>query len=207
MMDEPTNAITHLVGAGLAVAALVILVVQAALRKDAWHVVGFAVFGSALILLYIASTLYHSFRGRVKRVFLRIDHAMIYVLIAGTYTPLCLTVLRGAWGWSLFGIIWGCALLGVAIKAFGLGTMSHISTILYIVMGWLAAVAIVPIRAALSSAGLFWLVLGGVLYTVGALFFALDRYTPRTRWFGMHEVFHLFVIGGSLSHFFLMLQI
>lgn len=203
--NEPMSSLTHLVGALLSVAGLVLLVVFAALRADAWHVVAFSVFGAALILLYTASTLYHFFRRRrLKELFRRIDHALIYVLIAATYTAVCLTALRGPWGWSLFGVIWGLAIAGILVKSCNLRLADWLSTLLYLAMGWLIVVALYPLSRALPPAALLWLVAGGLFYTVGTLFYSLDGFLPRTRWFGMHEVFHLFVMAGSVCHWWLL---
>lgn len=204
-MNEPTSSITHFIGALLAIAGLVLMVVFAVNKGTVWHVVSYTIFGSTMILLYITSAVYHIIpKSRPKEIFRRIDHSLIFVLIAGTYTPICLVPLRGGWGWSIFGIIWGLALLGVILKSLDiLGPV--ISTIMYIVMGWLIIVAIVPLLEAFTFFAMLWLVLGGVFYTVGVGFYALDRFLPRTRWFGMHEVFHLFVMAGSFCHFWLML--
>ena len=208
MENEPGSALTHFFGLLLAIAGLVLLVVFAALRGTVWHVVGFTIFGTALILLYLASTIYHfiPLTHRAKKVMQRVDHAMIYVLIAGTYTPICFVTLRGAWGWSLFGVVWGIALFGIFWKAFAKAPNHILSTGLYVVMGWLALVAFVPLRAALDAGGWFWLVLGGVCYTAGAVVFSFSHIRFHRRWFGMHEVWHFFVMAGSFCHFWLMLR-
>lgn len=206
--NEPMSGLTHFVGFLLAVAALVVLVVFASLYGTAWHVVGFSLFGATMILLYAASTLYHFFpiTHAAKEVLRRIDHAMIYVLIAGSYTPICLVTLRGGWGWSLFGVIWGLAILGVVWKSVAKKPNKVLSTLLYIAMGWLAVIALVPLKSSLSVDGLWWLFLGGVFYTGGAIAFAFSHIKFHPRWFGMHEVWHLCVIAGSFSHFWLMLR-
>lgn len=202
------SAISHLLGALLSIAGLVVLVVFAARRSLPWHVVGFSIFGASLILLYVASAVYHILRrdSRARGVMRRVDHSLIYVLIAGTYTPICLTALRGPWGWTLFGLTWGFAITGIAAKAFWT-VRGWVSTLFYIAMGWLAVIAFVPITHALSPAGLFWLVLGGVCYTVGAGFFGLDAVYPSDHWFNLHDLFHLLVLAGSTSHFMLMLEL
>jgi hemolysin III len=194
--EEIANSVTHGVGFVLSVAAVVFLVVTAAGTGDAWRVTAASVYGTTLVLLYAASTLYHALPGRrVKTVFQRIDHAAIYLLIAGTYTPFVLGPLRGAWGWSLFSVVWGCAVLGVVLKSvFGI-RLAVLSTVVYIVMGWLVVIAAGPLAARLPSAGLQWLVAGGVLYTLGVLFFAWDRIRY------VHAVWHLFVLAGSAAHF------
>lgn len=205
--NEPISSLTHLIGFLLAVAGLVLLVVFAARHGNAWAIVAFSIFGTSMILLYLFSTIYHFLPspGRAKEVFHRIDKSVIYVLIAGTYTAVCLTVLRGWWGWSLFGAIWALAIFGVVLSS-AAKIKGWLSTALYLVMGWLGVIAISPLVSTLPSQGLWWLVAGGVFYTLGAAFFSLDAVVPRTRWVGMHEVFHVLVIAGSFSHFWLLLN-
>jgi hemolysin III len=194
--EEIANSVTHGVGLLLSLAAFAFLVVTAAATGDPWRVTAASVYGATLILLYATSTLYHALPGRrVKAVFQRFDHAAIYLLIAGTYTPFVLVPLRGAWGWSLFAVVWGFAVLGVALKSiFGI-RLAVLSTVVYVVMGWLVVVAAGPLAARLPSAGLQWLVAGGVLYTLGVAFFAWDRIRY------LHAVWHLFVLAGSAAHF------
>jgi hemolysin III len=202
------SAISHLLGAILSVVGMVVLIVMAARQHLVWHVVGFSVFGASVILLYAASATYHVLHisSRAKKVFKRLDHSFIYVLIAGTFTPLCLTVLRGPWGWSLLGVIWACAIAGIIMK--NVWQMPAVlSTLLYIGMGWLALVPIVPLYRALPLTALAWLFFGGILYTLGTVFYGLDRKYPSHRWFNMHDLFHLFVMGGSLSHFVVMFSL
>jgi len=205
---EIVSALTHFIGLLLAIAGLVLLVVFASLRGTPWHIVGFSIFGVSLILLYLASSLYHytpisrSLKNKLK-IF---DHAMIYILIAGTYTPICLTSLRGGWGWSLFGIIWGLAIAGIIIKICKVNFSVWFSTVFYIVMGWLVVIAFWPLLHSLSVGAWFWLVSGGVAYTIGAIFYGLDKPLNRQKHFTLHEVFHLFVILGSFCHFWLMLR-
>ncbi len=206
--NEPFSAISHLIGVGLSVAALVLMVIFAAMQGEPWHVVGFSVFGSSLILLYLASSLFHFWpKGHPRKQWLwRLDHAAIYVLIAGTYTPLCLTMDSRGWGWSLFGVIWGLAFLGAALKLFNWLPSRTLSTLLYVLMGWLVVIAIVPLSRWLSWEGMFWLLLGGFFYTAGAIF---QIFEPRlARWKGLtaHDAFHLLVLAGSFSHFWLMLR-
>lgn len=203
--NEPASALTHLIAAVLSAFGLALLVTVAALTATAWHVVGLSVFGGALILLYVASATYHFLgHGLAKRVMRRIDHAMIYVLIAGTYTPLCLTVLRGAWGWTLLGVIWGVALGGIILKSSGVFLPVWLSTTLYVLMGWLAVTALAPLMAAIGWAGMVWMLIGGVAYTVGALVYWLETQWPRKGVWGLHEWFHILIMIGSLSHFWLM---
>jgi hemolysin III len=194
--EEIANSVTHGAGFFVSVAALVLLVVSAAATGDAWRVTAASVYGATLVLLYAASTLYHALPGaRVKAVFQRLDHAAIYVLIAGTYTPFVLVTLRGGWGWALFGVVWGLAVLGVVLKSvFGI-RLAALSTVVYVVMGWLVVVAAAPLVARLPAGGLRWLVAGGVLYTLGVAFFALKRVRYS------HAVWHLFVLAGSAAHF------
>lgn len=195
LREEIAHAVTHGIGAALCVAGLVLLVVAAAQRGDAWHVTSTAIYGATLVLLYTASTLYHGLTGeRAKRVLQKFDHAAIFLLIAGTYTPFTLVTLRGPWGWSLFGVIWGLALIGVVFKFFYAGQRDILSTVLYIAMGWLALVAFKPLVAALPAGGLSWLVAGGVCYTVGALFYLWHRLPYH------HAVWHVWVLGGSVCH-------
>lgn len=196
--EEIANAISHGVGFLLAVASLPILVHQAALRGTAFDVVGASVFAATMILLYLVSAIYHAIpTSRAKVLFNRLDHAAIYIFIAGSYTPFTLGVLRGGWGWTLFGVVWACAALGVAIKL--LNRLRHplVSTGLYLAMGWVAVVAIDPLLARMPAAGFAWLVAGGIAYTLGAAVFLLDN---RLRY--AHFVWHLLVLGGSVCHFF-----
>lgn len=206
--NEPISSITHFLGFLLSIAALVILVIFAVLKATAWHIVAFSIFGSALILLYLASSLYHFMpkSSKAKNVFRNIDHSMIYVLIAGTYTPICLTVLRGGLGWSIFGIIWGLAILGIVLKATGILTNYWLSTPIYIIMGWIIIIAIFPLIEFLPLAGLWWLIAGGILYTFGTLFLGLEKILKKSRWLSMHDIFHLFVLAASFSHFWFMFR-
>ena len=193
---ERLNGGTHLLGSLLAVAALVTLVTIAARAGDPWKVVGASIFGATLVLLYAVSTLYHSLRGRAKAVLRKLDHCAIYLLIAGTYTPFALVTLRGPWGWSIFGVVWGLAVLGIAQELTLARGRRWLSLAIYVVMGWLGLVAAVPLWTGLTSAGFAWLAAGGATYTLGVVFFLLDE-----RWPLMHGVWHLFVLGGSASHF------
>lgn len=203
---EVVSGGTHLVAVLLSALGLAYLVVRAAQDATAWHVVGFAIFGASLILLYLASTLYHimPWPEERKRILRRIDHVMIYVLIAGTYTPVCLTALRGPWGWSIFGVVWGLAGLGILFKTKWLDAPRWLSTVLYVVMGWTAVVAFVPLVDAVTVRGVLWMIAGGVLYTVGAAVYAIQWPTINRRHFTFHELFHVWVMGGSLAHFWFM---
>ena len=195
--EEFVNVLSHGVGLLLSIAALTLMVVFASLDGNAWHIVGAAIFGASLVVLYLASTLFHGVRKPDVRKWLNVlDHAAIYILIAGTYTPFLLVTLNGAWGWSLFGVIWGLAIAGVVFKIFFTGRFNAVSTIVYVLMGWLIVIAIVPLFENLPTAGLIWLVAGGISYSVGAVFFMFDRLPFN------HAIFHFLVLGGSVCHFF-----
>lgn len=198
--EEIANTVTHGIGAALGVAALVVLVVFASLRGDAWRVVSLSIYGTTLVLLYLASTLYHAFRGRrIQRLFQIVDHTAIYLLIAGTYTPVTLVHMRGPWGWTLFGLIWGLALAGIVSKTFIRKRVPGLSVAFYVAMGWLALIALQPILRTVPHGLLAWIVAGGVCYTLGVAFFAWERLPYH------HAVWHLFVLAGSGCHFFGML--
>lgn len=197
---EKFNSITHLVGAVLALAGLVVLVAEAARQGDPWKIVSFSVYGATLFMLYGASALYHSLRGRAKVVFRKLDHLAIYLLIAGTYTPFMLVTLRGGWGWSLFGVIWGLAIFGMVLEFLPRRRARVLSVAIYFLMGWLVLVAFGPLWAALPLGGLVWLVAGGLFYTVGAIFYGLDGKLRHA-----HGIWHLFVLAGSASHYFAIL--
>jgi hemolysin III len=195
--EEIANSITHGVGVGLSIAGLIVLVVLGALYGDAWHVVSFSIYGGSLVLLYLASTLYHSFRKpKLKRAFRIVDHASIYLLIAGTYTPFMLVSLRGTWGWPLFGVIWGLALLGIGFKIFFINRFVVLSTIVYVLMGWLSVFALEQMLATISAGGVAWLLAGGISYTLGVIFYAWQKLPYN------HMIWHLFVLGGSICHYF-----
>jgi hemolysin III len=200
--EEIANAITHGVGALLAIAGLVLLIVFSALEGSAWHVTSFSIFGATLTVLYAMSTLYHSLTSqKVKRLFRKFDHMSIFLLIAGTYTPFCLTVLRGWIGWVLFGMVWLCAIGGIVLKAFHTGKKEILSTILYILMGWMVIFFIKPVYLYMSGMGFTFLIAGGIFYTFGAFFFVRDKIPYN------HSIWHLFVLGGSVFHFFAVLSL
>jgi hemolysin III len=195
--QEIANTITHGIGALLSIAALVLLVVMASLYGSAWHITGFAIFGSTMIVLYTSSTLYHAFTHEsVKRLFRKFDHMSIFLLIAGTYTPFCLTVLEGWIGWTVFGVVWTCAITGIVLKAFHTGKHEKLSTFLYVMMGWVILPAIKPLYDAVSAEVFIFLMVGGACYTAGTYFFLKD--TKRY----YHSIWHLFVLAGTVSHFF-----
>jgi hemolysin III len=203
---EPFSSYSHLVGVLLSIAGLVTLVVES--QGNPWRVVGFSIYGASLILQYSASTIYHwlplSPRGEDR--LRRFDHVAIFVLIAGSYTPVCLVSLRGGWGWSIFGVVWSLALAGTIVKLAFEHLPNAVSTALYVGMGWVAVVAIAPLTRSFPPAALMWLVVGGLAYTVGALIYAFERPDPFPQVFGHHEVFHLFVLAGSILHFIFMQQ-
>ncbi|MEK5217188.1 hemolysin III [Psychrobacillus psychrotolerans] len=195
--EEIANAIIHGIGAIFSIAALVILIVSSAMQGTAWHVVSFTLFGSSMVLLYLSSTLVHSFpAGRVKDFFEIMDHSAIYFFIAGTYTPFLFLAIKGALGWTLFGIVWGLAIGGTVFKAFFVKRFLHTSTLLYVVMGWLMVFGWKPLLENVSSQGLILLAIGGILYTVGAVFYVWRAFTYH------HAVWHVFVLAASILHFF-----
>jgi hemolysin III len=196
-LEEKINIITHAIGIGLSIVALILLVVFASFYGNVWHIVSFSIYGASLLSLYIASTLYHSIQNPKWRYrFNIVDHSAIYILIAGTYTPFALVTLNGMVGWTLFGVTWGIAAIGIIFKIFFTGRFDIVSTIAYVAMGWLVIFAINPLMNNLPINGLFWLFLGGVFYTIGAIIYAIKRIKFN------HAIFHVFVLLGSISHFF-----
>lgn len=198
--EEIANAITHGIGAALSVAALVLLIVFSSLEGTVWHVVSFTIYGATMLLLYMSSTLVHSFKeGKAKDVFEFLDHSSIYLFIAGTYTPFLLVAVRGSLGWSLFGIIWGIAIFGCIFKAFFVKRFLFMSTVFYIAMGWLIVIAWNPLTAVVAPQGINLLVGGGLLYTLGTIFYVWRGFPFH------HAIWHLFVLAGSILHFFAVL--
>ena len=195
-LEEKTNIISHAAGFVLGIVALVLMVVRASLYGNAWHIVGVSIFGASLICLYTASTIYHSARDPKIRGRLRVvDHATIYVLIAGTYTPFTLVTLNGWVGWVIFGFSWAMALTGITLKLFYTGRFNLLSTLMYVFMGWIIIFAIKPLINNLSADGLWWLMAGGVAYTVGAILYMIKKMPFN------HAIFHMFVLLGSFCHF------
>ena len=198
--EEIANSIVHGIGAALSIAAIVLLVVFASKYGDVWRIVSFSIYGSTLFLLYLVSTLYHSFtNGRVKSFFRILDHSTIYLLIAGTYTPVTLVSMRGPWGWTLFGLIWAMAIGGIIAKIFLIAKYKFVSVLFYLAMGWLVLIAFKPMLQMVPKGLVIWLFIGGVCYTFGLIFYA----SKKVPYF--HFIWHLFVLGGSISHFFGML--
>jgi len=194
--EEMASSIIHGLGAGLAVAALALLVSLAGKIGDPWKVVSFSIYGGTLIMLYLSSTLYHAFHNpRIKRIFRHLDHCSIYLLIAGTYTPFTLVNLRGRWGWTLFVLIWGLAIVGIVMTTVLMDRSRVLGGLIYIGMGWLAIVAIKPLVQSMPAAGMYWLVAGGLAYTVGVVFYIWKKLSYN------HAVWHLFVLAGSACHF------
>lgn len=194
---ERLNSITHLMGAALALVGMVLLVVHAVQLGDVLKIVAFSVYGMTLFLLYLLSTLYHSFRGRAKEILQKCDHAAIYLLIAGTYTPFLLVSLNGAWGWTLFAVIWTLAIAGITLDMLLKPRNEYLAIAIYIIMGWLCLVAVKPLLEALSPSGFLWLLAGGIFYTGGVVFYVFDH---RKTYY--HAIWHLFVMAGSTSHYF-----
>lgn len=194
--EEIANVITHAIGAILSIAALILLIVFAEQKGDKWYVVSYTIYGISLFILYLESTLYHSITNKkLKKLFRIFDHSSIYLLIAGTYTPFTLTVLRPTIGWLIFGIIWGLAIIGIVMKVFWIGRFNVLSTMIYIAMGWLIVFAMKTLVTVLPTAGIVLLFAGGVIYTLGAVLYLFDKIPYN------HAIWHLFVIGGSVCHF------
>ncbi len=200
LKEEIWNGITHGIGTALAIAGLTVLVALAAINGDSWRVVSFSIYGSTLVLLYLASTLYHSIQiPKVKRILQVLDHAAIYLLIAGSYTPFLLVSMRGRLGWTLFGVVWGLALLGIALRTIFVGRFEKLAVVGYVLMGWLVVVAFKEMQIAIPSGGVALIIAGGITYTLGVIFYAW-RKLPYN-----HAIWHLFVLGGSVCHFLAML--
>mgnify|MGYP002350602505 FL=1 len=193
---ERFNAWSHLAGALLALTGSIWLIVLSSLDGDPWKIVGVSIYGATLLLLYTISTVYHSVRGRAKRILRKLDHLSIYLLIAGSYTPFCLVTLNGAWGWTLFGIVWGLAIIGMLQEIKPRSEARVLSLVIYAAMGWIVLIAIGPLLRSLGGEGFAWLLAGGGVYTAGIVFFVYD-----TRFRHWHGIWHLFVLGGSSLHF------
>ena len=205
-LRDPISGLTHFIGCLLAILGLVLLVVEAADPVKPWHIATFSVFSSGMILLYLASTLYHWLplsEAGIQRL-RRVDHIMIFIMIAATYTPVCLIALRDSIGWELFFSVWGIAAVGLFVKILWIQSPRWISVAMYLIMGWLVILGIVPIVRILQPGAVFWMACGGLLYTMGAVIYALKRPNPWPNQFGFHEIFHVFVMLGSFSHYIMM---
>lgn len=207
-IKDPFSGFSHLLGALLSIAGLSVLVTLAAFRATEWHVVSFSIYGASMTLLYFSSAFYHllPLSEKGERLLKRIDHIMIYMLIAGTYTPFCLVPLRGGWGWSIFGVVWGLAFMGIFFKIFFINAPRWISTAIYLFMGWICIIAIYPMIKTIPAGGMLWLAAGGLFYSVGAVIYALKKPDPWPNVFGFHDIWHLFVMAGSFCHFMTMLK-
>ncbi|EYE88592.1 hemolysin [Fervidicella metallireducens AeB] len=200
---DPGSGLSHLIGAVVSVIALVVMLFTAIERRDVWEIVSFSIFGASLIMLYTASSVYHIVNApdEVIKVLRKLDHSMIYVLIAGTYTPICLILLRGKIGYIMLSVIWFLAITGIVCKMFFMNIPRWIYTTIYIIMGWLVVIAIVPLIKASSLTAVLWLVVGGVFYTTGGIIYILKKPNFIPKWFGFHEIFHIFIMLGSICHF------
>lgn len=211
-LRDPLSGLTHCIAAGLSVAGLVVLIVFAAIWGNAYHVVSFTIFGIALVLLYLFSTLYHWLNISEKgiSIFRKFDHIMIYIFIAASYTPVCLTALRGPWGWTIFGLIWGFAVLGTLLSSIWIKAPRALTTTIYIMMGWTVLIALIPLITAFKEAGLlysiWWLVAGGILYTIGGIIYGLKFPKKNFGPWGFHEIFHVFIMLGSACHYWFILH-
>ncbi len=212
-IKDPISGFSHAFGAVLSIAGLVILIVFAAIYGTAWHVVSYTIFGVGLILLYTFSSLYHllNLKEKAMNVFRKFDHIMIYILIAATYTPVCLTVLRGPWGWSIFGVVWFLAVLGIILTSVWIKAPRWLTTSIYIGMGWIVIVAIYPMIKIFSSLNalnlLWWLVAGGIFYTIGGIIYGLKWPHLKNKYFGFHEIFHIFILLGSICQYIFILSL
>lgn len=197
---ERFNVVSHLLGTFLALMGGIVMVIMAARSGDVWKVVSVSIYSVTLLLLFVISTLYHGLHGQAKQVFRKLDHLSIYLLIAGSYTPFCMVTLRGPWGWSLFGIVWGLALLGMWQEIRPRTEARLLSLVIYVVMGWAIIAAIIPLLNAIGTAGFLWLIAGGICYTGGIVFYAFDE-----RFRHWHGIWHLFVLAGGVLHYFAIL--
>lgn len=206
------SGLTHCIGAVLSLAGLVVLICFASIFGDSYDIVSFTIFGITLILMYLFSTLYHWLNISEKgiKVFKKLDHIMIYILIAGSYTPVCLGPLRGPWGWSIFGVVWTLAIFGTILSSIWISAPRGLTTSIYIGMGWLALLIIKPLIEVFNNSGLLysllWLVLGGILYTIGGIIYGLKIPKTKFKHFGFHEIFHIFVMLGSFCHYWFVLN-
>ncbi|RBP44814.1 PAQR family membrane homeostasis protein TrhA [Garciella nitratireducens] len=207
-IKDPGSAITHCIGILLSIFGTALLLRFSLIQGTLRHIISFSIYGGSLVLLYTASTVYHTLdiSSKITEILRKIDHMMIFVLIAGTYTPICLIALKGVWRWGMLIAIWLLAFVGIFVKAFWMGAPRWLSTLFYTLMGWLAIVAIVPLIHSLPTGGIVWLILGGLFYSIGALIYGLKRPRLPFKHFGFHEVFHVFVLLGSFCHYLVMFQ-
>lgn len=204
-LKDPLSGLLHLIGAVLAIPALIVLIVTG--QDSVWKIVSFSIYGASMFLLYLFSTLYHWLpkeAGGKNQVFRKLDHLAIYLLIAGTYTPFCLNTLRGSWGWSIFGIVWGLAIAGMAIQGVYINVWRWLTTTVYVVMGWVIVLALKPLLANLPWNGFLLLLGGGVIYSIGGVIYTIKKPNLFKK-FGYHELWHIFVLGGSICHFLALL--
>ena len=198
LAEELINSISHGIGALLGIAALVLCIVYATIKSDAWAVVGVSIYGATLVILYTISTIYHALKiNKAKRVFRVLDHCSVFLMIAGTYTPYTLVTLRGTLGWVIFGIVWGCTIMGIIFNSISVDKFQKVSVILNLVVGWVVIIAFNSLLEALGWPGVILLISGGVLYSVGAFLYTIGK---RIKF--MHSIFHFFVVAGSVCHFF-----
>ena len=199
---DPLSALTHFIGFLLVIPCFIFLLIKASHQTEPWHMIGFIVFGISLLLLYGASTIYHTLTlDDAKSEQLRkFDHMMIFILIAGSYTPICLVTLHGAWGWGLLALVWGCAIGGILLKIFWMNAPRWLYTGVYVLMGWLAVIVFIPLEKAIGWGGVGVLAAGGIAYTTGAVIYALKKPALNLKYFGFHEIFHVFVMLGSAIH-------
>ena len=209
-LKDPGSAITHFLGVIFAIVSAVPLLIRAASNPDRIHIIALAIYITSMFLLYSASTIYHSLNlsEKINTILRKIDHMMIFVLIAGSYTPVCLIVLQGKIGWLLFGLVWGIVIIGISINDIWITCPKWFSSALYIAMGWVCVLAFSPIINSLPKSAFLWLLAGGILYTIGGILYALKLsvFNNRHKYFGSHEIFHLFVLAGSICHFIMMYQ-
>jgi len=205
-IKEPVSSLSHLFGAILSVLGLVILLYNAAKFGTVWHIVSFSIYGASLILLFSASAIYHmlDISERASNILRKIDHMMIFILIAGTYTPIAIVALRGGWGWSIFGVTWGIAITGIVLKGLWINMPRWLSTAIYLLMGWIVVIAFYPLVQSVPLGGVLWLVAGGLAYSIGAIIYGTKWPNITTKHFGFHEIFHIFVLAGGFFHFILM---
>lgn len=196
---ERFNSISHLFGVIASLAGAVVLISFAAKQGDPWKIISFSIYGLSLFLLYLFSVLYHSFKGRKKQIFRRLDHLAIYLLIAGTYTPFTLVTLKGVWGWSIFSVVWGLAIVGMLVE-FVPQKKRIVPIIIYLVMGWICLIALEPLLEVLPIEGFWWLLAGGIFYTAGIVFYAFDKKVKH-----FHGIWHLFVLAGSICHYIIVM--